>query len=209
MTRKKKKLTTPVSALRHYSQPLHHPIEFVMTIGDTHIYGGSIYELSTLADVSLVVDLSRTNHNIDSAVTGNAKAADLCPGLFLSQPPTLRINWEDCSTPPLSELWWGNLLQVIQALPSVSRVAVCCVGGSGRTGTALTILAGLAGLIEPEEDPVLWLRKRYHDGAVETGSQMNYIEEITGLMTDAKPAPMALGLTQGWHDMPGIVEPKR
>lgn len=50
-------------------------------------------------------------------------------------------------------------------------VEVGCLGGHGRTGTALACLAVLAGL---GEDPVRWIRARYCQHAVETDEQANF-----------------------------------
>ena len=169
--------------------PWHRPKQFVMTIGACAVYGGSIFDLGDLADVALVVDLSGVDNGCVPSVTGNKGALNLCPDLLVGLPPILFVDWVDGGVPTLQVTWWLKLLDVIERQPKGSAVCVCCVGGSGRTGTALTILAALAGLIDDNEDPVEWLRHRYHGGAVETVFQISYIEKITGrmVMTDAVP----------------------
>jgi protein-tyrosine phosphatase len=52
-------------------------------------------------------------------------------------------------------------------------VEVACYGGIGRTGTALSCLAVLAG-VSPSE-AVAWVRKHYHRLAVETAEQEQLI----------------------------------
>lgn len=58
------------------------------------------------------------------------------------------------------------------------RVEVACGGGIGRTGTALAVMAVLAG-IAPDE-AVDWVRARYHRRAVETPWQRRWVEHLAG-----------------------------
>jgi len=53
------------------------------------------------------------------------------------------------------------------------RVEVACVGGRGRTGTALACLAVLDGV--PAGDAVAFVREHYHPRAVETPWQRRYV----------------------------------
>ena len=55
-----------------------------------------------------------------------------------------------------------------------------CFGGHGRTGTVLSVLACLTGIIEEGTCPVAWLRNHYCDRAVESDEQADYIEAMTG-----------------------------
>ncbi|WP_329170649.1 protein phosphatase [Streptomyces sp. NBC_01685] len=53
------------------------------------------------------------------------------------------------------------------------RVEVACVGGRGRTGTALACLAVLDGV--PAAEAVEYVRRNYHPRAVETPWQRRYV----------------------------------
>lgn len=53
------------------------------------------------------------------------------------------------------------------------RVEVACGGGTGRTGTALAVLAVLSGL--PAGGAVDWVRAHYRPGAVETAWQRRWV----------------------------------
>jgi protein-tyrosine phosphatase len=55
------------------------------------------------------------------------------------------------------------------------RVEVACGGGTGRTGTALAILARYDGL--PADEAVAWVRTTYRRGAVETPGQRRFVRE--------------------------------
>lgn len=91
--------------------------------------------------------------------------------------PTIKIEWRDYGVPDLSTGDWNKILKAIQK--EGRNVVVACVGGHGRTGTTLAILAGLFGATKT--DPVSWVRKRYCVKAVENIDQEEYVEIITGI----------------------------
>ena len=95
------------------------------------------------------------------------------------------IDWPDGGTPAFTGKNWRSLVEDLKHLKSRSdketlHVLVCCVGGHGRTGTALAILAALTGVAP--EDPVLYIRKEYCRKAVETRSQCRYIKKIANIV---------------------------
>ncbi|KQQ01587.1 MULTISPECIES: protein-tyrosine phosphatase family protein [unclassified Rathayibacter] len=58
---------------------------------------------------------------------------------------------------------------------SSGRVEVACGGGTGRTGTALALLARLDGV--PADEAVAWVRSTYRPGAVETPRQRTFVRD--------------------------------
>lgn len=56
---------------------------------------------------------------------------------------------------------------------AAERVEVGCMGGRGRTGTALACLAILDGV--PAADAVCYVRKHYSPDAVETREQVSFV----------------------------------
>jgi protein-tyrosine phosphatase len=56
------------------------------------------------------------------------------------------------------------------------RVEVACMGGRGRTGTALACIAVLDGV--PADQAVDYVRRHYHPGAVETQAQRQFVAEF-------------------------------
>lgn len=58
---------------------------------------------------------------------------------------------------------------------ATTKVEIACSGGTGRTGTAIAVLARYAGL--PAEDVVTWVRRSYRAGAVETPGQRRFVRE--------------------------------
>ena len=56
------------------------------------------------------------------------------------------------------------------------RVEVGCMGGRGRTGTALACIAVLDGV--PPDQAVEYVRRHYHPDAVETAEQLQFVAEF-------------------------------
>jgi protein-tyrosine phosphatase len=107
----------------------------------------------------------------------------------------IQVDWEDFRTPSVGEMFWRALCDDIleeaarkQETNERLHVVVMCVGGHGRTGTALAILGCLLGFIPEDMDPVTWVRKHYCEEAVESHAQLDYIERITGRKVEEHPA---------------------
>lgn len=104
-------------------------------------------------------------------------------------PEVLRLHWQDYGVPDLDEDFWNRLARVIRKKgqdrlrrrkgKGVYRVMVHCMGGHGRTGTCLSILANK--VIGIEGDLVEQVRKAYCNHAVENKSQIEYVEKMTGM----------------------------
>jgi protein-tyrosine phosphatase len=85
------------------------------------------------------------------------------------------VRWADFRTPASSEQAVAVLGAAYERAASV-RVEVACEGGVGRTGTALALMAVLAGI--PPGEAVAWVRQRYHPRAVETPWQRRWVQRI-------------------------------
>jgi protein-tyrosine phosphatase len=85
------------------------------------------------------------------------------------------IRWPDFRRP-------GDPVAAVEALRQAHReaagrrVEIACHGGTGRTGTALAVLARLAGV--PADQAVAWVRVHYRPDAVETPGQRRFVTEI-------------------------------
>jgi hypothetical protein len=105
-------------------------------------------------------------------------------GLYLDrrwQPPWPHdhLDWPDFGVPPDPEEVLAALRSLHNRARTGERVELGCLGGHGRTGTALACLVVMAGV--PPADAVAWVRANYCHQAVETEDQATF---VTGL----KPA---------------------
>jgi hypothetical protein len=90
--------------------------------------------------------------------------------------PHDHLDWPDFGVP-------ADQAQVVTALRALldraragAHVEVGCLGGHGRTGTALACLAVLSGLAPGEA--VAWVRAAYCSGAVETPEQEAFVAAL-------------------------------
>lgn len=98
-------------------------------------------------------------------------------GLYLDEhwaPPWdhAHLTWVDFGVPDALELR-AALEDVLARARRGERVEVGCLGGHGRTGTALACLAILTGT--PPEEAVGWVRAAYCEKAVETDEQRAFV----------------------------------
>lgn len=145
-------------------------------------YGGGTSRDMVIYEGHLIIAM--TSIDVNTVKLYNFKA----PQLLRGNNPVVRISWPDFDIPELDQQFWFDLIDVINnkwAAHEITGVTACCVGGHGRTGTALSILAGLTGACQ--SDPVLFIRKHYCEKVVESDTQVKYIEEITGIKVKAKP----------------------
>lgn len=90
--------------------------------------------------------------------------------------PHRRIRWPDFWVPVDRPDALDALDEAYRRARADERVEVACVGGVGRTGTALAALAILDGI--PARDAVAWVRERYNPGAVETPWQRVWLRGV-------------------------------
>lgn len=162
----------------------------VMTIGKTGIYAGSYQELRGDFDWKFMLRLMDEGKEYPTLVNLNNKAKNLVPKelVNLANPPIMDVSWSDFGSPLLTKEWWSLLNTTIKDWKTPGNMVIHCVGGHGRTGTALSILAGLNGFHKAEGfiDPVAFVRAKYCHDVVESSEQITYVEEITGIPIKSK-----------------------
>lgn len=89
--------------------------------------------------------------------------------------PHAYVAWPDFGLPDDSSDFRLAIDDLHQRAMLGQSVEVGCLGGHGRTGTALGCIAVLAGL---DEDPVHWVRARYCHLAVETDEQADLVRSF-------------------------------
>jgi protein-tyrosine phosphatase len=81
----------------------------------------------------------------------------------------------DFQVPPVEAMERG-LITTLYAIARREKVYVGCMGGIGRTGTFLALLARATG-VQPEV-AVQYVRRYYNEHAVETREQRRYVERF-------------------------------
>jgi hypothetical protein len=87
------------------------------------------------------------------------------------------LDWPDMGVVNLPKEFWIDLIDLFKK--KKSKVLMFCIGGHGRTGTAMAVLMVL-GLGWKPKDAVDWIRKEYCDKAIETWKQLDYIYSMVG-----------------------------
>ena len=100
-------------------------------------------------------------------------------GLYLlaDEPPAVEwesrwLRWPDFGLPADRDLVLPMLTEVWRRA-ATERVEVACLGGRGRTGTALACLAVIDGV--PSRRAVAYVREHYNSRAVETFWQRRFV----------------------------------
>ena len=93
------------------------------------------------------------------------------------------LAWPDMGVPKLSRDFWLELVEVLKKKgrdrnrsKNGYKVLFHCMGGHGRTGTALAIMGHLVG--KWEGDLTDKVREKHCEKAVETDGQIKYIEKV-------------------------------
>jgi hypothetical protein len=86
------------------------------------------------------------------------------------------IDWPDFGVPADAPAARAALAGLLDRARAGDQVEIGCLGGHGRTGTALAWLAVLAG--QPPAGAVEWVRANYCDQAVETDDQAAFIAAL-------------------------------
>lgn len=102
-------------------------------------------------------------------------------GLYLDdrwQPPWPHeiLDWPDFGVPDDAEAVVAALAALRERARQGQQVEIGCMGGHGRTGTALAGLAVLCG--HPPDRAVEWVRASYCDQAVETEEQDAFVRSL-------------------------------
>jgi hypothetical protein len=166
--------TNPQS--QHYqSRPLCNHKGPHWRIGEATIVADRIHQIERKHGLALIIDCS------DEKPTYAEPAPRLVlpPGyesltqFEYPEVPVIAVPWADYGAPELAPGFWTELVRLLPA----GMVGVGCVGGHGRTGTALACLR-IAGLKESASVAFETVRREYCEDAVESAAQVEYIREV-------------------------------
>jgi hypothetical protein len=88
------------------------------------------------------------------------------------------LDWPDFGVPNDSVPVVAALRSLLERARGGDRVELGCLGGHGRTGTALACLAILSGV--PPSEAVTWVRENYCSSAVESRQQEAFVVDFVG-----------------------------
>jgi hypothetical protein len=187
--RKKKKQRKPVKVIRDgspdrerdtfahlaptYARCWHAEPKLVLT-QPIQVYAGSKMDGAQPPEGAVILDLSGSYHPLFE-IHGIAMRR---LQTRMRKQPRIILDWPDMKASRMSVEDWTALAEDLKGLKSALFVA--CLGGHGRTGTTLAILADLWGAVPIEDDPVQFVRKAYCEEAVETQAQYEYVARVTG-----------------------------
>lgn len=129
--------------------------------------------------------------------------------------PQVDIDWPDYGIPALTLRHWVCLATDLMAYDG--DILIHCMGGHGRTGTALAALAGvlpLIGLAAPRSEladrcVVNWVRKVYDADAVESEEQAEYLQELGCPVSREAFDSVSMALWRGVKDSSACAVTKR
>lgn len=94
----------------------------------------------------------------------------------VKHPDTLFVEWPDMGIPRVGPRFWRELYAIT---PDNARVVFACVGGHGRTGTALACYIAASMAEVPDAVDLIRLVRKLHCGhAIETKAQDDYIARV-------------------------------
>lgn len=87
--------------------------------------------------------------------------------------PNAHVEWPDFGLPADVDALRSALKDLLGRARLGAIVEIGCLGGHGRTGTALACMAVLTGT--PASEAVAWVRGAYCEKAVETNEQLRFV----------------------------------
>lgn len=130
-----------------------------------------------------------------SSMNNQRKDDDLIPdwGLYLDwgwKHPDWRaenIDWRDFGLPSNYVVAFEAMVEVIERSQRGEKVEIGCIGGHGRTGTALACIAVILGMTPDEA--IKHVRTQYCSHTIETDEQEWFVEWVDAQMRGVKAPP--------------------
>jgi hypothetical protein len=165
-------------SVTHY-KACHTGPHKVYSVNKCNVYAAAAKEVHLFNgdwDLRIICDGPRPDLTV--ANSPRAKALLGSAGEDCETTPWVWIDWPDYGVPKLTKHYWHDLANALEDFEG--NVCVNCMGGHGRTGTAIAILASLHSVVPDGDCPVEWLRSVYCRQTVESDAQLKYIAIVTG-----------------------------
>lgn len=128
----------------------------------------------------LVLDLAGVYHGSQSKLIKNGPANWLqLNDLIPKKAPAIAFDWADGSAPYAPIAFWRAMWALLRDAATTTRhIIVCCVGGHGRTGTAVAALILADDLTMTAATATQWVRAHHCASAIETQAQEQYLTAL-------------------------------
>ena len=168
----------------HWKSCNHAPV-LVCSVGGIRLYAATKSNITrgNSKDIQLIVNCSGISVNLvgsndpNDLVIGTEKFEVLKKHImYQTNIEELRLDWTDGGIWPAGIQFWQELFDICKA-NEFTDIVFCCVGGHGRTGTALVSFAIANSIYQFDMsiDYVKELNQRYCTQAVETMAQDDYL----------------------------------
>lgn len=168
-------------ATYYTSVSCNHPPTHVISGKTWNIYAGKKYDVDKAVDnYDIVLNLTGWSlQNDKKHIIPFAEMSKWCKkDKTVYKYKEICLDWPDMGLVDLPVQFWQELIKLFEK--KKSKVLMFCIGGHGRTGTAMAVLLVL-GLGYTPEKAVEWVRTNYCKQAIETWKQINYVYSMVGL----------------------------
>ena len=171
-------------------QCTHKDVKPVLVIGKCEVWGGRETQVMPRADeFECIISLLGHYKPKASKFTisrGSRRVFSQLSAYQQRRNNVLCVDWPDMQAPLLDRGFWMALAEDLGKI--TGKAAIYCMGGHGRTGTALCALAQVVQHPPAVEsgDIIQWIREVYCAEAVETASQVEYLRRELKVVTSVK-----------------------
>ena len=171
-----------------WGEVCRHVPTHVVTVDGVKIYGASKHSITAKNLPLNVIMLALCDFRVTKAIDAPEEFSSLLAA-ELPCPPVIRLDWNDGGTPPVQDTFWPLLHAALKQ--QKKDLLVFCLGGHGRTGTAISSYI-IANGPEIATRSVGIVRKVYCNQCVETQSQVEYLYLLASKngMDDSQFDPM-------------------
>ena len=164
----------------YYKRCDHDGQAAIVTVGDISFGGAAGREIDPTG-VILVIDLAGTAKWLDKRRDCSFPSGFEEMSRFVNAgPPRMAIDWPDQGVPPVRREFFEHLPDMVKKVyPDGGHVVINCLGGHGRTGTALAALYVLHHKTSAEE-AIDRVRALHCKESVESQAQITWLCELAG-----------------------------
>lgn len=157
-----------------------HSPKLMFKCDGVSVFAGSKYEIYEPEKFGVIFNLSgfSVGHK-EKVVTGTRKWESLNKHFIKEKINEVVIDWMDGQSLRVGKEFWLDLWKMVLE-EKAETICFCCMGGHGRTGTAIAALWGLVLGVSPAV-AIRETRNRICAEAVETETQERYVYSLLGV----------------------------